>query len=141
METTQATPLVGIVVVSHSARLAEGIVELAAQMAGPDVILIPVGGAPGGGLGTDADRIAAAVRSADAGAGVVVLADLGSAILATESAIESLGPEFDARIRISGGPIAEGAVIASVQASIGESLGEVLAAAESARDLDKGVGR
>jgi phosphoenolpyruvate---glycerone phosphotransferase subunit DhaM len=134
-------PLVGIVVVSHSARLAEGVVELAGQMAGPELALDGVGGSADGSLGTDADRIAIAIAAADSGAGVVVIGDLGSAILATESAIETLPAELAARVRISGGPIAEGAVVAAVQASIGESLDEVLAAAESARDLDKGVGR
>lgn len=135
------SPLVGIVVVSHSAKVAEGIVELAAQMAGPDVRLLGVGGTPDGDIGTDADGIARAIRSADAGVGVLVIGDLGSAILATEAALETLDPELQARVRLSGGPIVEGAVIASVQASIGESLDDVLQAAESARDLDKGVSR
>src|SRR5688572_13766551 len=125
-----ARSLVGIVVVSHSARLADGIVELAAQMAGPDVALQAVGGAPDGSLGTDADRIAAAIADADTGVGVLVVADLGSAILATDAAIETLEPELAARVRISGGPIAEGAVLAAVQASIGQSLDEVLSTAE-----------
>lgn len=133
------SPLVGIVVVSHSAKVAEGIVELAAQMAGPHVRLLGVGGTPEGDIGTDADGIARAIRSADAGVGVLVIGDLGSAILATEAALETLDPELQARVRLSGGPIVEGAVIASVQASIGESLDDVLQAAESARDLDKGV--
>jgi dihydroxyacetone kinase phosphotransfer subunit len=135
------SPLVGIVVVSHSAKVAEGIVELAAQMAGPHVRLLGVGGTPEGDIGTDADGIARAIRSADAGVGVLVIGDLGSAILATEAALETLDPEIQARVRLSGGPIVEGAVIASVQASIGESLDDVLQAAESARDLDKGVSR
>lgn len=135
------TPLVGLVFVSHSAKLAEGAVELAVQMAGPDVSLVAVGGAPDGSVGTDPDRIASAIRTADSGAGVLVICDLGSAILATESAIETLDGELAARVRLSGGPFVEGAVIASVQASIGQSLDDVLHAAESARDLDKGVSR
>lgn len=132
--------LVGLVVVSHSAQLAEGVVELAAQMSGPDVRIIPVGGAADGSLGTDAGRIANAITAADQGSGVVVLADLGSAILATEAALESLDPALAGRVRISGGPIAEGAVLAAVQASIGEAVGSVAAAANSAREMDKGVG-
>ena len=135
------SPLVGIVVVSHSPRLAEGVVELAGQMAGEAVALIAVGGGPDGELGTDADRIGRALAEADRGAGVVVLGDLGSAILATEAAIEALQPDAAGRIRISSGPVAEGAVIAAVQASIGQTLDEVLGAADAARDLDKGVGR
>ncbi|HET7676451.1 MAG TPA: dihydroxyacetone kinase phosphoryl donor subunit DhaM [Candidatus Limnocylindrales bacterium] len=141
MESAAARPLVGLVVVSHSSRLAEGVVELARQMAGPDLALLPVGGAPNGSLGTDADRIRGAVVEADTGAGVLVLGDLGSAILATEAAIEMLEPELAARVRISGGPVVEGAVIAAVQASIGQSLEEVLAAAVAAAQLDKGVSR
>lgn len=138
------SPLVGIVVVSHSSRLAEGVAELAGQMAGDGVALIPVGGGPDGGLGTDADRIGRALVDADRGSGVVVIGDLGSAILATEAAIEALDavkPGSAGRIRISSGPIAEGAVVAAVQASIGQTIDEVLAAADAARDLDKGVGR
>ena len=134
-------PYVGIVVVSHSRQLAAGVVELAAQMAAPELAIVAVGGAADGGLGTDADGIAVAIRAADSGHGVVVLADLGSAILATDAAIETLTADLAGRVRISGGPIAEGAVVAAVQASIGESLEAVLGAAEAARDLDKGVAR
>jgi dihydroxyacetone kinase phosphotransfer subunit len=137
---SEPSALVGIVVVSHSSKAAEGAVELAAQMAGPDVALIAVGGAPDGSIGTDADRISKGITDAERGAGVVVIGDLGSAILATETAIEALGPAAQ-RVRVSIGPLVEGAVIAAVQASIGQSLDEVLAAADGARDLDKGVTR
>lgn len=139
--TEPGQPYVGIVVVSHSRQLAAGVVELAGQMAAPELAIVAVGGAADGGLGTDADRIAAAIRAADSGRGVVVLADLGSAILATDAAIETLTADLAERVRISGGPIVEGAVVAAVQASIGESLDAVLGAAEAARDLDKGVAR
>ena len=61
--------------------------------------------------------------------------------MATEAAIETLDPELASRVRISGGPIAEGAVVAAVQASIGDSLEDVLRSAESAAQLDKGVSR
>jgi dihydroxyacetone kinase phosphotransfer subunit len=132
---------VGIVVVSHSSRLAEGVVELASQMAGEDVALVPVGGGPDGSLGTDAVRIAKAIAAAETGAGVVVIGDLGSAILATETAIEGLDPALAGRVRVSAGPLVEGAVIAAVQASIGQTVDEVLAAADEARNLDKGVTR
>ena len=139
--TAADVPLIGLVVVSHSRRLAEGIVELAGQMAGPDVRLIAVGGAADGTLGTDADAIAVAIVAADGGAGVVVLCDLGSAILATDTALELLGSEVASRVRVSGGPIVEGTVVAAVQASIGQSLDDVRLAAEAAAQLDKGVSR
>ena len=134
-----ASPLVGIVVVSHSRRLAEGVVELARQMAGDDVALEAVGGAPDGSLGTDADGIAAALGRADRGAGVVIVADLGSAILASKTALELLDEPAASRIVISGGPVVEGGLVGAVQASIGQSLELVLAATEEARTLDKGV--
>jgi dihydroxyacetone kinase phosphotransfer subunit len=123
-------------VVSHSARIAEGTAELAAQMAGPEVRIVPAGGLEDGAIGTDAARIAVAIGEADAGAGVVVLADLGSAVLATRTALELLGnPE---NVRLSRGPIVEGAVIAAVQASTGSDLEGVLDAAEAAASLPKG---
>jgi phosphoenolpyruvate---glycerone phosphotransferase subunit DhaM len=139
--TEQGSHLVGIVVVSHSRLIAEGVVQLASEMAGPDVRLLPVGGTADGRLGTDANAIAEALRTADDGAGVLVLVDLGSAVLATDMAIESLAGEPNMDVRISRGPLVEGAVVAAVQASIGQSLGEVLAAAEAAAELDKGVSR
>jgi dihydroxyacetone kinase phosphotransfer subunit len=124
------------VVVSHSSRIAEGTAELAGQMAGPDVRIVPAGGMEDGAIGTDAARIAVAIGEADAGSGVVVLADLGSAVLATRTALELLGnPDT---VRLSRGPIVEGAIIAAVQASTGSSLDEVLEAAEGAASLPKG---
>jgi len=127
---------VGLVVVSHSVRIAEGTAELAGQMAGDEVRIVPAGGLEDGTIGTDAARIAAAIESADAGAGVVVLVDLGSAVLSTVTALELLGdPE---NVRLSRGPIVEGAVIAAVQASTGSSLDEVLEAAEGAASMPKG---
>jgi dihydroxyacetone kinase phosphotransfer subunit len=130
-------PLVGIVIVSHSAQIAEGTVELARQMAGPDLRIEGTGGIADGSLGTDAAAIMAAIQAADSGAGVVVLVDLGSAVLATQTALELLGGESAARVRLSGGPLVEGAVVAAVQASIGDALEAVHAAAEGAATLPK----
>ncbi len=127
---------VGLVVVSHSPAIADGTAELAGQMAGPDVRIVPAGGLEDGSLGTDAVRIADAVRAADAGSGVVIVADLGSAVLSVETALELL--EDPSRVRLSRGPIVEGAIMAAVQASIGATLDETLAAAEDARNLEKG---
>ncbi len=132
-------PLVGIVVASHSAKIAEGVVELAGQMAGPEVRLIAAGGAIDGTLGTDAGKIAEAIARADAGAGVVVVADLGSAVLSAKLALDMLEPQIAARTRLSGGPLVEGAVIAAVQASIGDDVAAVVAAAEEAAHMPKDV--
>jgi PTS hybrid protein len=134
--TGEAPVFVGLVVVSHSGRIAEGTVELAGQMAGPEVRIVAAGGMEDGSIGTDAVRIAEAIRAADAGGGVVVVADLGSAVLSTRTALELLGEPGN--VRLSRGPIVEGAVIAAVQASTGSSLDEVLEAAEAAATMAKG---
>jgi dihydroxyacetone kinase phosphotransfer subunit len=129
--------LIGIVVVSHSTQIAAGTVELARQMAGDDLRIEAAGGMPDGSLGTDAAAIMAAISAADSGAGVLVLVDLGSAVLATQTALELLGDDVSARVRLSGGPLVEGAVVAAVQASVGDDLAAVLAAAEEAASLPK----
>jgi multiphosphoryl transfer protein len=129
--------LVGIVIVSHSARIAEGVVELARQMAGPEVPLVAAGGMDDGGIGTDAVLIADAIARADAGGGVLVLADLGSAVLSTKLALEMVDPELAARTRLSNGPIVEGAVVAAVQARGGAPLDDVLREAEAAASMRK----
>jgi dihydroxyacetone kinase DhaKLM complex PTS-EIIA-like component DhaM len=106
-------------------------------MAGPELRLEGTGGTADGSLGTDAMAIMAAIQAVDGGAGVVVLADLGSAVLATHTALEMMDPEAAARVRLSRGPLVEGAVVAAVQASIGDDLDTVLASADAAAGLDK----
>lgn len=118
---------VGLVIVSHSAKIAEGVVELAAQMA-PSVAIVAAGGTDDGGIGTSFDRVQAAFQAADSGSGVVVLCDLGSAVLTAETALDFA--EDPERIRIADAPIVEGAVAASVAAESGAGLEQVLAAAE-----------
>ncbi|MBA2631718.1 MAG: PTS mannose transporter subunit IID [Chloroflexi bacterium] len=131
----------GIVVVSHSAQVADATVALVARLAnlpadGPRVLA--AGGMEDGSIGTDATRIADALAEADAGAGVVVLADLGSAVLSALTAVEELiEPDLAARVRISRGPIVEGTFVAAVQASAGDALDGVLAAADDAASMDK----
>jgi PTS hybrid protein len=128
---------VGLVVVSHSAKVAEGVVELAAQMAA-EVRIRPAGGTADGGIGTDATLIAEAVDAADDGDGVLVLVDLGSAVLSAQLAIDELVDEGRrARVRISEAPLVEGAVIGAVQASTGSSLDEVDGAARAAATMAK----
>lgn len=122
---------VGLVVVSHSARIAEGVVELAGQMAA-DVVIVAAGGTDDGGIGTSFDRVMAALGEADAGDGVVVLCDLGSAVLTAETALDLLDDDARERTAIADAPIVEGAVAAAVAAQAGDPLAAVLAAARSA---------
>ena len=81
--------MVGVVVVSHSAEIARGVVELAGQMAGGEVRLEGVGGDSHGTLGTDEGRVREAIHRADDGDGVAILADLGSAVLTIRHILES----------------------------------------------------
>ncbi len=126
--------MVGIVVVSHSQDIASGTIELAAQMAGPDVPLEGAGGTADGGLGTDADRIAAALDAADRGDGVVVLGDLGSAILTVRAVLEARESNG---VRLLDAPLVEGAIAAAVTASAGLPIDDVARAAEEARVVPK----
>lgn len=123
------TTRVGLVVVSHSDMLANGVAELAAQMA-PDVAVLPVGGAEEGGLGTDYGAVVEALADADAGAGVVVLYDLGSAKMTAEMAVESA--DDPTRYAVVDAPLVEGAVAAAVTAQGGATLADVASAAEGA---------
>jgi dihydroxyacetone kinase phosphotransfer subunit len=122
---------IGLVLVSHVAGIADGVRDLVGQMA-PDVTVIPAGGTDDGGIGTSFDLVATALKQADAGAGAIVLYDLGSALLTTETALELLDDEARARVRVAEAPLVEGAIAASVEAQGGGDLDAVLAAAESA---------
>ena len=128
--------MVGLVIVSHSCRLAEGIRELALQVAAASGQIIAAGGMEDGSIGTDAVRIADAIRAAECGDGVAVLTDIGSSIMSAEMAIELLEEE-DISIRIADAPIVEGAVAAAVEANCGSSLEDVIRAAEETRDYRK----
>ncbi|MFK4729329.1 dihydroxyacetone kinase phosphoryl donor subunit DhaM [Agromyces mediolanus] len=130
---------VGLVFVSHSAKIAEGLVELAGQMA-PDAALIAAGGTDDGRIGTSFDRVSAAIDEADAGRGVVVLCDLGSAILTAETALDFLDEEQRDRVRIVDAPLVEGGVAAAVAAQAGDDLEAVVAAARSASGVDEAPG-
>jgi PTS hybrid protein len=139
-ESDDAEALVGLVIVSHSAKVADGTVELALQMAGDEVRIVAAGGMEDGTIGTDAGRIMAAIVAADAGAGVVVMTDLGSAVLSASTALELLDPAQAARVRLSRGPVVEGAIVAAIQASIGDDLGAVCDAADAMLAQDKLAG-
>ena len=126
---SQVAPRVGIVLVSHSARLAEGAADLAGQVSGGTVRVLPAGGTGDGGLGTSAEKIAEAVAGAEAGAGVLVLPDLGSAVLTVRA---MLGDQSGGRVVLADAPFVEGAVAATVTAAAGADLKAVARAAEEA---------
>ncbi|TDN44604.1 PTS hybrid protein [Curtobacterium flaccumfaciens] len=122
---------VGILIVSHSAAIATGTVELARQMAS-DVPLVAAGGTDDGGIGTSFEAITAGIEELAAADAVVVLCDLGSAYLTTDTALDFLDDDLRARVHVSQAPLVEGAVAAAVAAQTGGDADAVLAAAASA---------
>jgi phosphoenolpyruvate---glycerone phosphotransferase subunit DhaM len=123
---------VGIVLVSHSAALAEGTAELAGQIGGGTVAIATAGGTDDGRIGTSIARVQRALRLADAGAGVVILPDLGSSVL-TVRALLSESRDLPDPVAVADAPFVEGAVAATVCAAGGGDLKAVLTAAEEAR--------
>ncbi|SDQ49877.1 dihydroxyacetone kinase phosphoryl donor subunit DhaM [Quadrisphaera sp. DSM 44207] len=123
---------VGLVVVSHSRALAQAAVDLARQVVpGDDVALAVAAGLDDGSLGTDALAVQRAVEEVDSPAGVLVLLDLGSAVLSAETALDLLADDVRERVRLSAGPLVEGLVAAAVTASTGAGLDRVAAEADA----------
>jgi phosphoenolpyruvate---glycerone phosphotransferase subunit DhaM len=148
--------LVGIVIVAHSRLLAEGAAELGRQMGVGQVRVEPAGGDAAGGLGTSLELVERAVRAADQGAGVVLLADIGSSVLTAKTFIEDLDDledlddaeaAHDEAHEMAGGviggvafadaPLVEGVVAAASAAAGGAGLAAVARAATAAYDFRK----
>ena len=123
-------PNVGIVIVSHSPKIAEGAGDMVRQMVGDTVPLACTGGNESGGLGTSTAAILRAIEAAWSEAGVAVLVDLGGAETNSEMALEMLAPERRGRVVVCNAPIVEGAVVAAAEASGGSTLDTVRRVAE-----------
>lgn len=121
---------VGIVIVSHSPKVAEGAADMVRQMVGDAVPLAWTGGDPEGGLGTDIAKILAAIDTAWSDAGVAILVDLGGAETNSEMAVEMLNDARRDRVVVCNAPVVEGAVIAATEASGGSPLDAVKRTAE-----------
>jgi PTS hybrid protein len=121
---------VGIVIVSHSRKVAEGAADMVRQMVGSSVPLAFAGGNPDGGLGTDVSTILSAIDRAWSEAGVAILVDLGGAETNSEMAIEMLPSERQGRVVVCNAPVVEGAVMAATEASGGAPLAAVKRTAE-----------
>ena len=130
--------MVGIIVVSHSHQVAVGACKLALQMAGEEGILaIPAGGTDDDEIGTSIEKVSRALEQVLAQGDALVLADLGSAVMVTQMAVEMLPPEEQTRVRISNAPVIEGAIAAVVAAAGGGDLDVVQKAAERALEIAK----
>jgi PTS hybrid protein len=127
--------MVGLVLVSHSPRIAEGTADLVRQMAG-EVEVVAVGGDADGGFGTDPERIKAAIENLDAD-GALIFMDLGSAVLSAETVLEMLSSEDREKVQLVDAPFVEGAFAAGVEASTGSDADECVEAAMEARTESK----
>ena len=126
---------VGIVIVSHSSKVAEGAADMVRQMVGQSVQLAWTGGNPDGGLGTNVAGIMAAIDAAWSPAGVAILVDLGGAETNSEMAVEMLDEARRRKVAICNAPIVEGAVIAATEAAGGSPLEIVKRTAEELSPL------
>ncbi len=131
--------MIGIVLVSHSYLLAQGLRDFVSQVAKGKVNIAAAGGVDEHTLGTNAERIKQAIEEVYSPDGVLVLVDLGSALLSVETAIDMLPDEMKSHVKLSNAPLVEGAYVAVVQASLelGESLEEINVVAEAAKDMQK----
>lgn len=126
--------MVSLLIVSHSARLAEGVKEFANQVAGGKVKIVAVGGALDGSLGTSVEHIKAAIHEVASPDGTLALVDLGSAVISIETALEYVR---GVDLLISDAPLVEGAYLAAAEASVGATLEETATAALRAREMVK----
>jgi dihydroxyacetone kinase phosphotransfer subunit len=131
--------LIGIVLVSHSQKLVEGLQEIVGQLGGGKVPVAIAGGGAQGELGTSVEKIRDAIHSVSGPDGVLILVDLGSAVLSSETAIELLEAPLPGIVHLSSAPLVEGAIVAVIQAGLGNSLAEILEAVEEARYMPKNL--
>ncbi len=120
--------MVGIVIVSHSKKLAESVVELAKMMA-DDAPIVAAGGLEDGTFGTSYEKISAAIESVYSDDGVVILMDMGSAVMTTEMVIEDM---TDKNVKMIDCPLVEGAVVAAIGSSSKQNMEEIIEAAMDA---------
>ena len=125
--------MVGLVIVSHSQKLAEGVVEVARMMA-EEVQIVAAGGMEDGELGTSYDKIHDAIESVYSEDGVAVLADIGSSIMTAEIVLEDMNRS---NVRLVDCPLVEGAILAVVEARGGRDLEDLIEHVEGARGAKK----
>lgn len=129
--------MVNIILVSHVKEIAEGAKKLAEQMKQGEVEIIAVGGTSDGDIGTDPDAIESAVKEVNKDDGIIILADLGSAIMSVNMVLDWLDDEVREKIVLADAPFVEGAVVAAVEAGMGNSIDEILESIESADMIKK----
>ena len=121
--------MVNLVIVSHSSRLGEGVGELARQMLMSDSCKIAIAAGiddPQNPIGTDAVKVMEAIESVADADHVLVMMDMGSALLSAETALELLAPKIAAKVRLCAAPLVEGTLAATVSAASGADIDKVI---------------
>ncbi|NMM62671.1 PTS-dependent dihydroxyacetone kinase phosphotransferase subunit DhaM [Clostridium sp. P21] len=116
--------MVGIVIVSHSEKIAEGVKELALQMA-EEVPMAAAGGTSDGRVGTDIEKISNAIKEVYSEDGVIILFDLGSSFMNAEMAIDFLPDNMKEKVEIVDAALVEGVITAGVESSINKTLEDI----------------
>ena len=129
--------MVGIVIVSHSPKVADGVKDLALQMSKKNQPIEAVGGTEDGKIGSDPMRILSAIEKVNQGEGVIVLADIGSSIMSVGVAKEMLDEDVANSVYLANAPLVEGTIAAVIEASMGSRVDKILQTANDSRNLNK----
>jgi len=129
--------MIGVVIVSHSEKVAEGVKDIAQQMNFGGAEIVAAGGAEEGRIGTNPLKIQEAIESLKDRPSILLFVDLGSAIMSSEMAIDMLDEEVSKKVTIVDTPLVEGVIAAVVQASTTEDIESIIATAEETRDFRK----
>lgn len=129
--------MVGIVIVSHSPKVADGVKDLALQMSKKNQPIEAVGGTEDGKIGSDPMRILSAIEKVNQGEGVIVLADIGSSIMSVGVAKEMLDEDVANSVYLANAPLVEGTIAAVIEASMGSCVDKILQTANDSRNLNK----
>lgn len=127
----------GVVIVSHSAKLAEGLAEIVEEMNDGSVMVKAAGGADGGRIGTNALKIQDAIEFMEDRDNILLYVDMGSSIISTEAAIDMLDDDLQEKVQIVDCPIVEGAFAGVVQATITDDVEEIIRVSKEAKELSK----
>ncbi|NLM05222.1 MAG: PTS-dependent dihydroxyacetone kinase phosphotransferase subunit DhaM [Clostridiales bacterium] len=129
--------MIGVVIVSHSAKVAEGVKDIAEQMNAGGSKIIAAGGAEGGRIGTNPVLIKESIEELKDLNNILVFVDLGSAVMSSEMAIDMLDDELSEKVKMMDTPLVEGVIAAVVQASTTDDIDSIIATAEETRDFRK----
>lgn len=129
--------MLGIIIVSHSEKVAEGVKDIAEQMNSGQVLIRAAGGAEDGRIGTNPVKIKEAIEEAKVADNILVFIDIGSAVMGTETAIDMLEKSIREKVKIVDAPLVEGVLAAVIQASVEQDIEGVINTAIESKNMCK----